>query len=1050
MSRLAHFSLRNRALVALATVLVAVFGVVSLTSLKLELIPSLQIPTLAVVAPYPGSSPEVVERQVTIPLEEAAGTIGGVESTSSTSSTGIATVLVNLEYGTDLDAAQAELEGAIDGAGSGLPADVEPTVVAGSLDDFPVVQLAVASPGDLSTLADRVESDVVPRLSALEGVRDVTVSGAPVRQVEIRLDPLALAARGLAPTAVTDAITQNGALLPVGTLDDGDRTLTVQAGAPIATVDDIRALPLLAGVAPGGGAAGAPGAADGGLTDGGLTGAATGPVTLGDVAEVAEAEAPATSLARTNGEASLAIGITKTPGGNTVDVSHAVADALPELTETLGEDASFSVVFDQAPFIEQSVEGLTTEGGLGLLFAIVVILVFLASIRSTLVTAISIPLSILVTFIGLYVGGYSLNILTLGALTVAIGRVVDDSIVVIENIKRHLSYGEAKTTAILTAVREVATAITSSTLATVAVFLPIAVVGGQVGELFRPFAMTVTIALLASLLVSLTIVPVLASVFLRSPGGEVDAEAVRQQADADERTSRLQRAYVPVLRGAIGHPVVTVVIAVVLLAGTGAMAPLLKTNFLGDSGQNTLTVSQTLEPGASLTARDDAARAVEDVLASVDGIETVQTTVGGGGGFAAFTGGGSDASFAVTTDPEADAEAITATVRDRLAEASDIGTVTVSGGATGFASAVEVTVTATDPDALDSAAAQVLDVVQGVDGVSDVTSNAAAVQPTVQVIVDRQAAAAVGLSESAVAQVLAGTIRPTLVGQVTLDDGVLDVVLTAGAEPADVEALRTTPIPTAAGVLPLEQVAAVDEIEVPTTVTRQDGERSVTISASPVGDDLGTLTAALQTEVEGLDLASGATAEIGGVSADQEEAFGQLGLALLIAIAIVYLVMVATFRSLVQPLILLVSIPFAATGAIGLLLVTGVPLGVASLIGMLMLVGIVVTNAIVLIDLINQYREAGSSPRDAVLEGARQRLRPILMTAAATILALAPMSFGLTGGGAFISQPLAIVVIGGLVSSTLLTLVLVPVLYLAVERVRDRGGRRARRVHAQA
>ncbi|WP_298460515.1 efflux RND transporter permease subunit [uncultured Cellulomonas sp.] len=1018
MSRLAQFSLRNRALVALATVLIAVFGVVSLTSLKLELIPSLQIPTLAVVAPYPGSAPEVVEQQVTIPLEDAAGTLDGVESVTSTSSTGVATVLVDLEYGTDLDAAQRELESAVRASGTGLPDEVEPTVIAGSLDDFPVVQLAVASPGDLGELADRVRADVVPRLSALDGVRDVTVSGAPVERIEIRLDQIALLTAGLSPTAVSDALAQNGSLLPLGTLTEGDRTLTVQAGQGLSTVDDVRALPLLGG--------------------------AGAPLTLGDVAEVVRTEAPATSLARTNGEPSLAVAITKTPAGNTVDVSHAVDELRPELEEVLGGDATFSVVFDQAPFIEQSVEGLTTEGGLGLLFAVVVILVFLTSIRSTLVTAISIPLSVLVTFIGLYVGGYSLNILTLGALTVAIGRVVDDSIVVIENIKRHLSYGEPKAGAIFTAVKEVATAITSSTLATVAVFLPIAIVGGQVGELFRPFAMTVTIALLASLLVSLTIVPVLASVFLRSPAGEVDAEAVRAEADVHERRGRLQRGYLPVLRAAIRHPVVTVAVAVVLLVATGAASPLLKTNFLGDSGQNTLTVSQVLEPGTSLAAKDEAARAVEEVLLDVDGVVTVQTTVGGGEGFAAFLGGGSDASFAVTTDPDADAEALLGTVRAEVADLPDAGEITVSGGDTGFASAVEVVVTATDDAALDEASARVLDVVRGIDGVSDVTSNAAVVQPTVQVVVDRAAAAAAGLSEAAVAQVVAGSIQAVPVGSVTLDDGVLDVVLSAGAEPADLDALRATPVPTATGVVPLAALAAVEEVQVPTTVTRVDGDRSVTVSATPVGDDLGSLTAALQSALDDLELPAGASAEVGGVSADQSEAFGQLGLALVVAIAIVYLVMVATFRSLVQPLILLVSIPFAAIGALGLLLVTGVPLGVAALIGMLMLIGIVVTNAIVLIDLVNQYREGGSSPRDAVLEGARQRLRPILMTAAATILALTPMAFGLTGGGAFISQPLAIVVIGGLVSSTLLTLVLVPVLYLAVERLRGHRGRRVR------
>ena len=328
-------------------------------------------------------------------------------------------------------------------------------------------------------------------------MREVTVTGAPERLVRIDLDPRALGSVGGDPTMISTALSDNGVLVPAGAVATDDRTLTVQVGTPLAGVAELEALPLV-GASPG--------------------------TTLGDVAAVSVATAPVTSIARTDGDPSVSIGITKTPSGNTVEISHAVHDVFDEIEAAVGEEASVDVVFDQAPFIEQSVEDLTTEGLLGLVFAVLVILVFLLSVRSTLVTAISIPLSVLVTLIGLYGSGYSLNILTLGALTVAIGRVVDDSIVVIENIKRHLSYGEEKVQAILDGVREVAGAVISSTLATVAVFLRIAVVGGQVGELFRPFAVTVTLALLASLLVSLTIIPVLASWFLRAPEGEVDVE----------------------------------------------------------------------------------------------------------------------------------------------------------------------------------------------------------------------------------------------------------------------------------------------------------------------------------------------------------------------------------------------------------------------------------------------------------------------------------------------------------------------------------------------
>ncbi|KZM79332.1 efflux RND transporter permease subunit [Cellulosimicrobium sp. I38E] len=1044
MSRLARLSLANRALVALATVAIAIFGVISMGSLKQELIPSLQIPTAAVVGVYPGSAPAIVEQQVTVPVETAARAVKGVEDVTSTSSTGMSVTTVQFAYGTDMDAAASQLQTAITRLQSQLPEDVEPQVVTGSVDDLPVIQLAVSGGSDDAALADTVTSSVVPALEDVEGVRSVAVSGIADQQVTIDLDPAALAAAGLSPAQVSTILQDNGVVIPAGTVSDGDRTLSVQVGTAVTTVDDLAALPLVSPTA-------APG---------------TAPVALGDVASVTAGPEPATSYSRLDGENALAVAITKTPAGNTVEVSHAVQDAVDDLSGVLeAQDVRVEVVFDQAPFIEESIEGLATEGLLGLLFAVVVILLFLASLRSTLVSAVSIPLSLFVTFIVMNATGYTLNILTLGAMTVAIGRVVDDSIVVIENIKRHLSYGEEKVGAIIGAVKEVAGAITASTVATVAVFLPIALVGGMVGELFRPFALTVAIAMLASLFVALTIVPVLAYWFIKSPPVPADPEAARlagerarAAAEAKERRGLWQRGYVPTLRAALRHPAITLGVSVAILAGTLALVPRLETNFLGDTGQDTLTVTESFAPGTSLEAQDAAARDVEQALLDVDGVATVQTTVGTAGGpEAAFFGGGGSptATFAVTLDPDADAVAAAQEdVRDAVSglggESSE--GIEVAGADAAFGSStVDLVVRAPDTDTLAAAAADVQELAEDADGAAQVTNNLASAQSTVQVTVDRDAAAAVGLTETQVAGTVAGTMSPAPVGTVNLGDGPVQVRVLAGEAPATVAELEQVVLPTAAGPVPLTQVAEVAEVEVPTSITRVDGERSATISVTPAGQDLGALTTELTTAIDGLELQGGATVEIGGVASDQADAFADLGLALLVAILIVYLVMVATFRSLLQPFILLVSIPFAATGALLLLLATATPLGVPALIGLLMLVGIVVSNAIVLIDLINQYRERGRSLDDAVMEGSRKRLRPIVMTAAATIFALTPMAIGITGGGAFISQPLALVVIGGLLSSTLLTLVVVPVLYtLAERRGEKRAAKRAAKEEAAA
>ncbi|WP_437385875.1 efflux RND transporter permease subunit [Plantibacter flavus] len=1157
MSFLTRLSLANRLIVGLITAAIVAFGLFAVGSLKQELLPSVQQPGAVVVATYPGASPSSVEREVTEPVERAVQSVKGVTGVTSTSVSGSTSLQVSWDFGQDDEKIVADIRSALAGLTSVLPNDSVSEVYAGSSDDIPVLQLAIASEDESGEFAGRVESIVLPELRGIDGVRQVDLAGENATQLVITMRPADLTAKKTTAEEVMAAVQASGAVTAAGTSVDAGKELSIEVGSAVGSLEELRALPIQH---------------------------QDGPFTLSSVADVDLVPATETTIARADGLPSLSLTILKDPSANAVQLAHTIRDALPALERELGSGAAFTVVFDQSPMVEQSIHDLSVEGGLGLLFAIIVILVFLLSIRSTIITAVSIPLSLLIAMIGLWIGDFSLNIFTLAALTVAVGRVVDDSIVVIENIKRRHSGNPMTTASVVESVREVAGAVTASTITTVAVFLPVAFVGGTVGELFRPFAVTVSIALIASLVVSLTIVPVLAYWFMRgkaAPAGDAVDGAVQaaQTEDESEAYSKLQRAYLPVLRTSLKRPVATLLVAALVFAGTIVAAGFLKTDYLGDlGGENSVAITQELPEGTSLEVTSDAAAAVEEVLAKTAGVSGYLTTVGG-------NGASNRAQISVTLGEESSKEGVSETIRDAVAGLDDVGTVTVGdagGGLTG-GGGMEVTLQGEDPAALATGAGAVQQMLADTDGLRDATSDLADEQGVLKVNVDRDAAARYGFTQQQVGQAIANALRGTPMGTVILEGSTRDIIVRSqrvGTTPAEIaalplpvsalqqaaaqktasdlltaqqdeatqrakdeaasqassqrselqdarstaatqlEALRgqlaaleaapvevppvtpTTPEEEAArqayearaaqlvGLgeaisqlqssittideqlsamedaqadaaeqqaeaerftqaqkdlanvsavpIPVSTVAQVVEERAAAAITRIDGVRTITVSATPTGDDLSVTTAAVQQGLDGLDLPDGVTASIGGVAQDQQESFAQLGLAMLIAIVLVFIVMVATFRSLLQPLILLVSVPFAATGAIAALLITGTPLGIPSMIGLLMLIGIVVTNAIVLIDLVNSYRARGDSIDDAVIHGARLRLRPIIMTACATIFALVPMSLGLTGGGVFISQSLAIVVIGGLVSSTLLTLILVPVLYLLLERGTER------------
>ncbi|WP_326690871.1 efflux RND transporter permease subunit [Streptomyces sp. NBC_01795] len=1015
MSWLSRLSLLQRGLIGLMALIAVAFGAIAVPQLKQQLLPSIDLPMVSVIAPYQGASPDVVEKQVVEPLEDNIQGVDGITSVNSTASEGSAVVMAQFDYGDKSEQTIADVQQAVNRTRATLPDGVDPQVVAGGTDDIPTVVLAASADGrDQQSLSDALDSSVIPVLKDIKGVSQVTVDGVQDQVVAVTPDTKKLAKARLSPADLSKALQSGGASVPAGSFAEDGKSKTVQVGNGFTSLKQIEGLRI---------------PAKGGGGD---------PVSVGDVAEVRQAPDQATSLTRTNGHRSLSVSLTMDTDGSAVDISDEVKDKLPQLRDDLGKGAKLTVVSDQGPQVSKSISSLTTEGALGLVFAVVVILVFLLSLRSTLVTAVSIPLSVVLTLIVLWSRDLSLNMLTLGALTIAIGRVVDDSIVVLENIKRHLAYGKERTTAILDAVKEVSGAITASTLTTVAVFLPMAFVGGMVGALFGGFSLTITVALLASLLVSLTVVPVLSYWFLRAPKSlrGLAPEEQRRKSEEKESRSPLQRLYVPVLRFATRRRLTSLVIAAAVLIGTFGMASLLKTNFFDQGETQQLSISQELPPGSSLGAADKQAEKVEKMISGIDGVEDYQVTVGSAGLMAAFGGSTNtnQASYQLKLEETADSAKVEDAVHDGLDKlGSSVGDTTVSAG-DGFGSQdLSVVVKAGDAQVLEKASEQVRAKVDKLDGVTDVQSDLSQSVPRVSVTA-KDSAARYGLNDAAIGQAVTQAVSGTKSGKAVLDDTERDVVVRS-PEPAEtVAALKKLPL----GKVTLGKVADVRTVNGPVQMTRIDGARAATVTAKPTGENTGAVSTKLQSEIDSLDLPKGATAEIGGLSQDQDEAFSSLGLAMLAAIAIVFMLLVATFRSLIQPLILLVSIPFAATGAFGLLILTGTPMGVPAMIGMLMLIGIVVTNAIVLIDLINQYRSQGYGVIDAVIEGGRHRLRPILMTALATICALTPMALAVTGDGGFISQPLAVVVIGGLVTSTLLTLLLVPTLYAMVELRKER------------
>ena len=1084
------WSLRHKSVAILAALLIIAGGAFGSARLQQELLPEVSLPLITVSTVVPGAGSEAVDENVTEPLGTAVSGIEGLDSVQGTSQQNVSAIEVEFESGTDLDAAETEIRSALDGVS--LPDQAqEPAISQIATDDFPIQVVSVSaddaeaareeanedsyddeelgdySDNDLRGLTSYVQDEVIPGLQDIEGVDSVDVVGGSEPAVNVELDPQSLADNGVPAQSVLGEINGSEIESPIGS----GRVAGEQRSTPIlaeSELSDIAALEEIL-IQPGGtppsgsqdaetpseGASpeGAPptGAPPSGSSDGGPE-----PVPLGDVADVSQQNSNDSGLARTDGKPSLALSITRESDSNTVEVAEAVEEELAAVRNDMGDAEQVAVVSNDAESVSESVNDLLLKGAIGLVVSILVVMLFLRTWRATLVAAVSIPVSLAFALFLSWSFDLTLNLITMGGLVVAIGPIIDQTIVVLENAYRHLLRGEDPDEAALMGTTEVSAPVTVTVLSLAAVFLPLAFVGGIPGEIFTPLALTVTFAILAALVVALTLIPVLISLFLKRQveRGEVSSSSESgeetQEPAGHERESAIVRLYSPILSWAIRSKGAVIALAFVVFVGGLAMASQLPQIFFPAEESKTLSAQIELPEGTTLSRTGEELQTFESFLADESGVSSYLLQIGGessagGGGSVGGARPENLAEVTIALEDSADDQ----TVLDRVEEEADdiygarnvtINTVSSTGVAS---NEIETTITEGTREEQERAADLIqLDMADN-DDVKDVSSSIAGGAPQVSVMLDQQQAVEAGLNPETAALSLS-----TLFGgpqgaeqQVTLND---DPILVSIPEESldSVEAVREL---TVVPGITVGDIADVEETDSPSSVSRIDGERAVTVSGTITSQDTTAVTNDVVSNIDDLDLPDDTQVSVGGAQDDVDESFSSLFIAIGFAIVLVYLILVAYFGSVLTPLALLLSVPVATAGAFGALLLTGTPISVPALLGLLLLVGVVVANAILLVDFAEKALAAGATPDEAAIEAGKARIRPVLMTAAATIGALLPLALGIGGGTGLINQSLAIPVIGGLISSTLLTLLAVPAGYALAKnislRARSRRGR---------
>ncbi|MFE3976414.1 MULTISPECIES: efflux RND transporter permease subunit [unclassified Peribacillus] len=1033
MNSIIKFSLKNKLAIWLLTIIIVAAGLYSGLNMKQETIPNISTPLISISTVYPGAAPEEVADKLTNQIEQKVTNLSGVELVSSSSMANVSSIQLQYDYDTDMDDAVKTVKEALEKIE--LPEGVDnPSVSKLELNAFPVVALSVTDKdSDLPALTKNVEEVLVPKLEGIDGVTSVSISGQQVNEGSLVFDQEKMAQYGLDEETVKKVIQAANINMPLGIYNFDDKEKTIVVDGNISTLKDLKniKIPLTGGSKTGTPAQTIPETNQ--LSPEMASGTAqVQNVKLSDIADV-KVTGKAESVSRTNGSESIGIQVTRSPDADTVAIVDEVNKEISNFKEEF-KGVSVHTTLDQAKPIKDSVETMISKAIFGCLFAVIVIMLFLRNFKTTLISVISIPLSLLAALLVLKQMDISLNVMTLGAMTVAIGRVVDDSIVVIENIYRRMALkGEQLKGGdlIRSATKEMFIPILSSTIVTVAVYLPLASVTGAVGELFMPFALTMVFALVASLIIAITLVPAMADSLFKKGLSKKELKS------HEEKPSKLSAFYRKALDWSLNHKLITFGTAIVLLVGSLFLIPSIGVSFMPADEEKTIIVTYTPAPGELKEDIEKQTEKVEKYFIDKDDVKTVQYTLGENMMSGMMGGSGNSALFYVLYDEDTKnfGDKKEKVIKD-LTSLNSPGTWKQQEFTSTSSNETTLYVYGNTQKEIEPVIDDIKNIMKKNKDLKDVDTSLSDAYEQYTLVADQKKLSDAGLTAAQIGMSIANTNKEDALTTIKKDGEEVKVyVETEETTFKDKKDLENTKISSPMGMeIPLKELVKIEEGKASDTISRRDGKIYADVSATIKSDDVAAVTAEVQKEVKKLDLPASVSVDYGGVTKDIQESFTQLGIAMLAAIAIVYFVLVVTFHGGLAPIAILFSLPFTVIGALAGLFVTGETISVSAMMGVLMLIGIVVTNAIVLVDRVIKNEESGLSTREALLEAGSTRLRPILMTALATIGALIPLAIGAEGSG-LISQGLGITVIGGLVSSTLLTLVIVPVVYEVIMKI---------------
>jgi len=1014
---LAKFSVQRPIFVTMITLIVVILGAVSLSRLRIDLLPNIELPTATIRTQYEGASPEVMERLVTQIVEEVVATVPGVEEITSQSSEGNSTVSTRFMWGTDIDTAALDVLSTLEDEINEFPEDiVGPRVHKFDVNSFPVVILGISSSLDPVETTDLIENQIRYRFARVPGVAQVDTWGGFMREVRIALDPERVKAMGVPLDQVLQTIRNANLDLPAGKIEQGRYEVMLRAPAEFLNIDQIRDTVIME-------------------RDGSL-------VTIGQIAEVSDTYEKLTRIVRVNGKRGLRAGIRKQADANTVDVAKKVLAEIEEVNAAFPQ-INIVPVINQGNFIERSIANVAQSVLYGGALAVLVLLFFLRNLRSTLVISLAVPISLVATCALIYFGGFTLNLMTLGGLALGVGMMVDSSIVVLENIyRRRQETGEPISAAAVEGTREVATAITASTITTLVIFVPVVFIRGVAGVLFKELAYVIMFSLVCSLLVSLSLVPMLASRLLMSAERRREAKGTptRRWISASDRFFRgLNDGYRDLIRRVLKRRLRTVCAAAVIFGISLLLLPLIGTELLPPSDEGEVLISGEMEIGTKLELLDRQTRLMEKIVypAVPEAVASV-VSIGSWGRRLTAAQGEIRLSLTPASQRKRSNVEIAADLRRRLTDKIPGMRIRLRapqgqflldrllGGEEGLT----VEIRGYDLDMLGALAKRAAAEIEKVPGVSDIDISREAGIPQQEIRVDRDKIASLGLSVRDVTRVLETSIAGSQAGEYRTGGNSYRIfVQLQDAERRSLDEILDLTLKTPSGEqVALRNLVTAEASRGPLIIDRKDQQRLVTVTANVTGRDMGSVAAEVQASLGRIQRPANYDLVVAGTFEEQQRAFSELIVSLLLALVFVYMVLACQYESLRNPVVVMVSVPLAAVGVLIILFATGTTLNLQSYIGCIMLGGIVVNNAILLVDQAGRLRKEGMPLEEALAEAGRRRLRPILMTTLTTILALLPLALGI-GEGAEAQAPLARAVIGGLTASTLITLVLIPVVY---------------------